>query len=143
MASEDLSAINFGGFSIFFSMNVLSIVEMVQISPCVVNRGSVDIRMHPSYSVDIRNKNDLFMNQEVAASFYDLADGSINDWFGGILYSAGQQANEAVLDQLSSLSFTRCTIIFFKHYFVSIISPENWKLCLWFVIHLFVFTVWQ
>ncbi|XP_057453750.1 cytochrome c-type biogenesis ccda-like chloroplastic protein 2 [Lotus japonicus] len=49
---------------------------------------------------------------EVAASFYDLADGSINDWFGGILYSAGQQANEAVLDQLSSLSFTSLAVIF-------------------------------
>lgn len=36
-----------------------------------------------------------------------LADGGPGDWFGGLMYSAGQQANEAVLDQLSALSFTR------------------------------------
>jgi hypothetical protein len=44
-----------------------------------------------------------------------LADGSIGDWFGGFLYSSGQQANEAVQDQLSALSFTR---------FVSTILPS-------------------
>lgn len=43
----------------------------------------------------------------MAASVYDLADGSLADWFGGLLYSAGQQANVAVQDQLSSLSFSR------------------------------------
>jgi hypothetical protein len=36
-----------------------------------------------------------------------LADLSVGDWFGNLLYSAGQQANEAVQDQLSALSFTR------------------------------------
>lgn len=36
-----------------------------------------------------------------------MADGSLGDLFGGFLYSAGQQANEAVQDQLSALSFTR------------------------------------
>lgn len=49
------------------------------------------------------------MGQEVAASVYALADASLSDWFGGLLYSTGQQANEAVQNQLSSLSFTRCT----------------------------------
>ncbi|KAK1394126.1 hypothetical protein POM88_013182 [Heracleum sosnowskyi] len=44
---------------------------------------------------------------EVPASLFTLADGGIGDWFGGLLYSAGQQANEAVQDQLSALSFTR------------------------------------
>jgi hypothetical protein len=52
----------------------------------------------------------VFFNQEMVAPVFTLADGGIGDWFGGILFSAGQQANEAVLDQLSSLSFTRCTI---------------------------------
>lgn len=52
----------------------------------------------------------MFFNQEMVAPVFTLADGGIGDWFGGILFSAGQQANEAVLDQLSSLSFTRCTI---------------------------------
>ncbi|CAK7327543.1 unnamed protein product [Dovyalis caffra] len=49
---------------------------------------------------------------EEAASVYTLADGSIGDWFGGFLYSAGQQANEAVQDQLSALSFTSLAVIF-------------------------------
>ncbi|CAL5437793.1 unnamed protein product [Camellia sinensis] len=49
---------------------------------------------------------------EGAASVYTLADGSVGDWFGGFLYSAGQQANEVVQDQLSALSFTSLTVIF-------------------------------
>lgn len=49
---------------------------------------------------------------EGAASVYTLADGSLGDLFGGFLYSAGQQANEAVQDQLSALSFTSLAVIF-------------------------------
>ncbi|XP_037497903.1 cytochrome c-type biogenesis ccda-like chloroplastic protein isoform X2 [Jatropha curcas] len=49
---------------------------------------------------------------EEAASIYALADGSTGDWFGTFLYSAGQQANEAVQDQLSALSFTSLAVIF-------------------------------
>ncbi|CAJ2636524.1 unnamed protein product [Trifolium pratense] len=49
---------------------------------------------------------------EMAASVFTLADGGLGDWFGGILFSAGQQANEAVLDQLSSLSFTSLAVIY-------------------------------
>lgn len=49
---------------------------------------------------------------EASLPLYDLADGSIGDWFGGLLYSAGQQANEAVLDQLSALNFTSLAVIF-------------------------------
>ncbi|CAL9062477.1 cytochrome c-type biogenesis ccda-like chloroplastic protein 1 [Musa acuminata AAA Group] len=41
-----------------------------------------------------------------------LADISLGDWFGGLLYSAGQQANEAVQNQLSALSFTSVAVIF-------------------------------
>uniref|UniRef100_A0A0A9DKS7 Cytochrome C biogenesis protein transmembrane domain-containing protein n=1 Tax=Arundo donax TaxID=35708 RepID=A0A0A9DKS7_ARUDO len=41
-----------------------------------------------------------------------LADLSVGDWFGGLLYSAGQQANEAVQDELSALSFTSLAVIF-------------------------------
>lgn len=52
------------------------------------------------------------LSQEGAASVYTLAEGGLGDWFGGLLYSAGQQANEAVQDQLSALSITRfCQII--------------------------------
>ncbi|CAM8901767.1 unnamed protein product [Rhodiola kirilowii] len=43
---------------------------------------------------------------------YTVADGGLGDIFGGILYSAGQQANEAVVDQLSALSFTSVAVIF-------------------------------
>lgn len=49
----------------------------------------------------------MTFSQEMAASWYTIAEGNIGDWFGGFLYSAGQQANEAVQDQLSALSFTR------------------------------------
>ncbi|XP_027909911.1 cytochrome c-type biogenesis ccda-like chloroplastic protein isoform X1 [Vigna unguiculata] len=49
---------------------------------------------------------------EVASSIYALADGSLSDWFGGFLFSAGQQANEAVQGQLSSLSFTSLAVIY-------------------------------
>lgn len=41
-----------------------------------------------------------------------LADINLGEWFGGILYLAGQQANEAVQDQLSALSFTSLAVIF-------------------------------
>jgi hypothetical protein len=42
-----------------------------------------------------------------------LADLGIGDWFGGLLFSAGQQANEAVQDQLSALSFSRSVFFFY------------------------------
>ncbi|KAJ9567986.1 hypothetical protein OSB04_003952 [Centaurea solstitialis] len=45
--------------------------------------------------------------ERTASSVYTLADGSLGDWFGGLLYTAGQQANEAVQIQLGALSFTR------------------------------------
>ncbi|KAF8026170.1 hypothetical protein BT93_F2856 [Corymbia citriodora subsp. variegata] len=49
---------------------------------------------------------------DVAAPIFTIADGSLGDWFGGFLYTAGQQANEAVQDQLSALSFTSLAVIF-------------------------------
>ncbi|KAI7728982.1 hypothetical protein M8C21_025429 [Ambrosia artemisiifolia] len=50
--------------------------------------------------------------ERTAFSVYTLADGSLGDWFGGLMYSAGQQANEAVQIQLGSLSFTSLAVIF-------------------------------
>lgn len=41
-----------------------------------------------------------------------LADINLGDWFGGLLYSAGQQANEAVRDQLSAPTFSSLAVIF-------------------------------
>lgn len=41
-----------------------------------------------------------------------LADLDFGGWLGGFLFSAGQQANEAVQDQLSALSFTSLAVIF-------------------------------
>ncbi|XP_026665102.1 cytochrome c-type biogenesis ccda-like chloroplastic protein 2 isoform X1 [Phoenix dactylifera] len=46
------------------------------------------------------------------ASIPFLADINLGDWLGGLLYSAGQQANAAVQDQLSALSFTSVAVIF-------------------------------
>jgi len=77
----------------------------------------------------------ILSSQEVASSIYALADGSLSDWFGGFLFSAGQQANEAVQDQLSSLSFTRSPINSYTLF--SSIFPQNWKygliVCLLFI----------
>ncbi|PWA49706.1 cytochrome c biogenesis protein family [Artemisia annua] len=50
--------------------------------------------------------------QSTAAHMYTLADGGLGDWFGGLMYSAGQQANEAVQIQLGALSFTSLAVIF-------------------------------
>ncbi|CAJ1978610.1 unnamed protein product [Sphenostylis stenocarpa] len=58
------------------------------------------------------SRDSYVSDSEVAASIYALADGSLNDWFGGFLFSAGQQANEAVQGQLSSLSFTSLAVIY-------------------------------
>lgn len=44
--------------------------------------------------------------------FVPLADIGNSDWLGGILYQAGQQANVAVQDQLTSISFTSLAVIF-------------------------------
>ncbi|KAL9232414.1 hypothetical protein vseg_007528 [Gypsophila vaccaria] len=47
-----------------------------------------------------------------AGSIYLIADGGLGDWFGGFVYSTGQQANEAVQSQLSALSLTSLAVIF-------------------------------
>lgn len=49
----------------------------------------------------------LFAGQEAPNILYTLAEGGAGDWFGGLLFSAGQQANEAVQGQLAALSFSR------------------------------------
>lgn len=54
-----------------------------------------------------QNYNYFSSQERMSSSVYTLADGSLGDWFGGIMYSAGQQANEAVQIQLGALSFTR------------------------------------
>lgn len=75
---------------------------------------------------NLRNSNYFPSSQEGAASVYTMADGSIGDLFGGLLYSAGQQANEAVQDQLSALSFTR---------FVFVLSfAKCISFCIWMII---------
>ncbi|CAA6663584.1 unnamed protein product [Spirodela intermedia] len=45
-------------------------------------------------------------------TFSILADMSAGDWLGGFLYSAGQQANEAVQDQLSAPTISSVAVIF-------------------------------
>ncbi|XP_050942729.1 cytochrome c-type biogenesis ccda-like chloroplastic protein isoform X3 [Cucumis melo] len=73
-------------------------------------------------AVDAAKAETLKHMWEGAASVYTLADGGMGDWFGGILYSAGQQANVAVQDQLSALSFTSLAVIFGAG-FVTSLSP--------------------
>ncbi|KAF5201998.1 Cytochrome c-type biogenesis ccda-like chloroplastic protein [Thalictrum thalictroides] len=62
--------------------------------------------------VPIETAKELTMDNimERATSLVTLAD--LGDSFGGFLYSSGQQANEAVQDQLSALSFTSVAVIF-------------------------------
>ncbi|RZC50780.1 hypothetical protein C5167_019219 [Papaver somniferum] len=50
--------------------------------------------------------------QEGASYIPPLAELGFGDWFGGVLFSAGQNANEAVQDQLAALSFTSLAVIF-------------------------------
>nr|GEV19106.1 cytochrome c-type biogenesis ccda-like chloroplastic protein [Tanacetum cinerariifolium] len=50
--------------------------------------------------------------ERTASSMYALADGGLGDWFGSLMYTAGQQANEAVQIQLGALSFTSLAVIF-------------------------------
>ncbi|KAG7015470.1 Cytochrome c-type biogenesis ccda-like chloroplastic protein 2 [Cucurbita argyrosperma subsp. argyrosperma] len=73
-------------------------------------------------AVDAAKAESLQHMWEGAAPVYTLADGGIGDWFGGFLYSAGQQANVAVQDQLSALSFTSLAVIFGAG-FVTSLSP--------------------
>ncbi|KAL0682149.1 hypothetical protein Bca4012_048996 [Brassica carinata] len=50
--------------------------------------------------------------KDQATSVYILAEGTLGDSLGNFLYSANQQANEAVQDQLSALSVTSLAVIF-------------------------------
>ncbi|KAK1407072.1 hypothetical protein QVD17_38683 [Tagetes erecta] len=63
-----------------------------------------------SQSAHAMNMEDIM--ERTAFSVYTLADGGLGDWFGGLMYSAGQQANEAVQVQLGALSFTSLAVIF-------------------------------
>ncbi|KAH6795726.1 hypothetical protein C2S51_036712 [Perilla frutescens var. frutescens] len=60
----------------------------------------------------IANASTMETIMEMPASLYTLADGSTGDWLSGLLYSASQQANVAVQDQLSAFSFTSLAVIF-------------------------------
>ncbi|KAL7131099.1 hypothetical protein ABFS83_13G176300 [Erythranthe nasuta] len=60
----------------------------------------------------IANALDMEKITEATGSLYTLAEGNTGDWLQGILYSASQDANVAVQDQLSALSFTSLAVIF-------------------------------
>nr|XP_016490964.1 PREDICTED: cytochrome c-type biogenesis ccda-like chloroplastic protein isoform X2 [Nicotiana tabacum] len=64
------------------------------------------VATHAADAVTMENMMDF------SSAVYTLADGSVGDIFGGLLYSAGQQANEAVQGQLTALSFTSVATIF-------------------------------
>ncbi|XP_057539957.1 cytochrome c-type biogenesis ccda-like chloroplastic protein [Amaranthus tricolor] len=73
----------------------------------VVNALAVaNLLADPANAIQIENIMDR------ATSIYVIAEGGAGDWFGGLLFSAGQQANEAVQGQLSALSFTSLAVIF-------------------------------
>ncbi|XP_047965795.1 cytochrome c-type biogenesis ccda-like chloroplastic protein [Salvia hispanica] len=60
----------------------------------------------------LANAGTLETIAEIPASLYTLADGTSGDWLSGLLFSAGQDANAAVQDQLASFSFTSLAVIF-------------------------------
>lgn len=57
------------------------------------------------------NSCKCFVSHQHGLSGLVLADLGVGDWFGSLLFSAGQQANEAVQDQLSALSFSRYVLL--------------------------------
>ncbi|BBH01844.1 cytochrome c biogenesis protein family [Prunus dulcis] len=59
-----------------------------------------------------RKELEFFSESGRCCFSYTLADGGPGEWFGGFLFSAGQEANEAVQDQLSALSFSSLAVIF-------------------------------
>lgn len=64
----------------------------------------------------VKSENNILLRQDQATSVYTLAEGTLGDSLGNFLYSANQQANEAVQDQLSALSVTR---FFFPWFFLN------------------------
>ncbi|KAM4103133.1 hypothetical protein ACJW30_06G056400 [Castanea mollissima] len=70
---------------------------------------------------------------EGTTSVYNLVDGGLGDCFGGFLFSTGQQANEAVQDQLSALSFTRACNQPFSLYTKCLATDPwlNWSIWFW------------
>jgi len=60
----------------------------------------------------VKSETNFPLRQDQATSIYILAEGSLGDSVGNFLYSANQQANEAVQDQLSALSVTSLAVIF-------------------------------
>lgn len=64
------------------------------------------------FATPIANASTMESFMEMSASLYTLADGSSGDWLSGLLYSASQQANVAVQDQLSAFSFSSLAVIF-------------------------------
>jgi hypothetical protein len=72
----------------------------------------------------LHNPCELLASHQHGPSGILLADLSAGDWLGGLLYSVGQQANEAVQDQLSALSFTRFILFLFSFHFCCKISTS-------------------
>lgn len=102
---------------IFFFIEVLKLWRSLWIILIVVSLETIIILLPKNHIIDVLlssytfidlGTEFLFASQENAIiPVYTLSDGGLGDWFGGFLYSAGQQANVAVQDQLSALSFTR------------------------------------
>jgi hypothetical protein len=81
-----------------------------------------------SFNFHYSNPCKLLAFHQHGSSELLLADLGIGDWFGGLLFSAGQQANEAVQDQLSALSFSRSGFFFTSVNFLLAVLPPQFFL---------------
>ncbi|KAB2615820.1 cytochrome c-type biogenesis ccda-like chloroplastic protein [Pyrus ussuriensis x Pyrus communis] len=70
------------------------------------NLNFTDMAKASTEKITVRMRLRIRIFSEGAVSMYTLADGDRGEWFGGFPFSSGQDANEAVQGQLSSLSFS-------------------------------------
>ncbi|XP_051152114.1 cytochrome c-type biogenesis ccda-like chloroplastic protein isoform X2 [Andrographis paniculata] len=80
----------------------------INLSTAFVNSAAVSVLA----ATPLANALTMESVKDTSGALYTLADGNLGDWLSGILYLAGQQANVAVQDQLSALSFTSLAVIF-------------------------------
>ncbi|XP_031480740.1 cytochrome c-type biogenesis ccda-like chloroplastic protein 2 [Nymphaea colorata] len=96
---------------IFLKLNQDEVEEEVKDAKLVLNVGTLlnAATVAGFFSVSSANASvEHILNVQSSV----LADASLGDWFGGFLYTAGQQANVAVQDQLSALNLTSLAVIF-------------------------------
>ncbi|KAK6785500.1 hypothetical protein RDI58_018955 [Solanum bulbocastanum] len=118
---EDAFSLSMAGISAPITCTMLSTAVIVNglaafiINSCFTISNTNYMSSHSAENLvatHTANASTMDNMMDFSSAVYTLADGSIGDLFGGLLYSAGQQANEAVQGQLTVLSFTSLATIF-------------------------------